>query len=1176
MPPAFKALNVALWTPVDPRRLRRRRPRHRPPPAAARPHAQDAARRARLGRHRAGAADRDRPGRRMAAGAPARSTPVRRHRRGAPGRRRAALGRSRRAAAPPPALAARARHRRRAGAAAVRRARRRRAPIACARRRSPSPAPPARSCSSCKPRPISITTATRRCSAAATATTSIATSTPAPSTCPTTASIRTATATRRRATPPPRPPFAAVPAVGAARSERRSSSPSTRCAPITSAPTATRGRPRRASTRSRASRSRFANGWAHAPSTRYSVPAILDRPLSVDDRRRPRGALAAAACSPRIACSPRCSRTAATTPARSLYASDYFEPRLGPRPGLRRLRRSLADAALARRRSVERRSGSSARSWPTSTSTGIAEHTRRASSSSGPTSTTPHFVFERHPDMPDRLRHRRGRSLRRRDPLHRPAHRPRARRAQGRRAVGQDDRHRHRRSRRGLRRARRPQTQRHGYHLYAQRDQSAAHRPRAGHRAARRRRAGRPRRHLPDAAQPARRAPTTSRSSSGRAALGLMLGATPDDARARLPGGLATRGRPRARRSRRRATGTSSATSSPTARASSTTSQPTIPARSTTSPARRGAPSASSRRRSARGWTRSRCRADFAQEASRATCRATPYSPSRAARRLARRARSSSTACDVPARRCAAASASTSLLPARRAADPRGWRLFAHVVGPTGRMLNADHEPVEGTMPLARLRPGTFVRDRIHVTLPPDWPVGTDSASSVGLWRGTERAKAAGAARRARQRRRRRGGDGRPVTAPPSSARRRARARRLVRRAARSTSSRAASPIPTTSSGWKAACCATRCASSPASRSTRRRRWTSSRTSTRRLSRRSSPRSARSFGARLQARPLRLARRLLRRRSCSATSSRAAKAARAPPPPARMAIPCGGLRADRRVLRPGAPRLAVPRPRHRRPAVGWWKRRSPPARVAAALLLVAAFFVKQTAAPFMVALGLALLARHAARRRRLRRSRSPSSACPSLWLANHAHRRLVLDLRLRCCTSSTTSSRRARSSARPVRARAHPRPRRCCWCPWALARRRSPGLVYADLHRARRHRRRLPQLRHAVGVHQRVHARRHASRDRHRRRRRPPARRHARPPPRLRPAAVYALLALSLLTAPGGLLPVAARVTAARRGPIALATRRPATIRAASSRPRAIAQPATRSSPGCAPPTATC
>jgi hypothetical protein len=74
---------------------------------------------------------------------------------------------------------------------------------------------------------------------------------------------------------------------------------------------------------------------------------------------------------------------------------------------------------------------------------------------------------------------------------------------------------------------------------------------------------------------------------------------------------------------------------------------------------------------------------------------------------------------------------------------PAGWRLFTHVVG-AGRMINADHEPVEGTLPLARLAPGTFVRDRIHVTLPRDWPVGPTTIR-VGLWRGAERAKAAGA-----------------------------------------------------------------------------------------------------------------------------------------------------------------------------------------------------------------------------------------------------------------------------------------------------------------------------------------------------------------------------------------------------------------------------------------------
>ncbi|HEY2748415.1 MAG TPA: hypothetical protein VGL86_27515, partial [Polyangia bacterium] len=74
---------------------------------------------------------------------------------------------------------------------------------------------------------------------------------------------------------------------------------------------------------------------------------------------------------------------------------------------------------------------------------------------------------------------------------------------------------------------------------------------------------------------------------------------------------------------------------------------------------------------------------------------------------------------------------------------PDGWKLFAHVDGP-GRSINADHEPVEGTLPIARMKPGTFVRDRIHVTLPPDWPVGLTTLR-VGLWRGRERAKATGA-----------------------------------------------------------------------------------------------------------------------------------------------------------------------------------------------------------------------------------------------------------------------------------------------------------------------------------------------------------------------------------------------------------------------------------------------
>jgi hypothetical protein len=42
------------------------------------------------------------------------------------------------------------------------------------------------------------------------------------------------------------------------------------------------------------------------------------------------------------------------------------------------------------------------------------------------------------------------------------------------------------------------------------------------------------------------------------------------------------------------------------------------------------------------------------------------------------------------------------------------------------------------------MRPGAFVRDRIHVTLPPDWPPGPTTLR-VGVWRGAERGKATGA-----------------------------------------------------------------------------------------------------------------------------------------------------------------------------------------------------------------------------------------------------------------------------------------------------------------------------------------------------------------------------------------------------------------------------------------------
>ncbi|HWE30996.1 MAG TPA: hypothetical protein VHB97_23475, partial [Polyangia bacterium] len=68
-----------------------------------------------------------------------------------------------------------------------------------------------------------------------------------------------------------------------------------------------------------------------------------------------------------------------------------------------------------------------------------------------------------------------------------------------------------------------------------------------------------------------------------------------------------------------------------------------------------------------------------------------------------------------------------------------GWRLFMHVESSGGRMVNADHDPVENTYPLSRLRPGTFLRDRVKVTLPFDFPRGPLRVR-VGLFKGLDRA----------------------------------------------------------------------------------------------------------------------------------------------------------------------------------------------------------------------------------------------------------------------------------------------------------------------------------------------------------------------------------------------------------------------------------------------------
>ncbi|MSP61371.1 MAG: hypothetical protein EXR72_13700 [Myxococcales bacterium] len=72
-------------------------------------------------------------------------------------------------------------------------------------------------------------------------------------------------------------------------------------------------------------------------------------------------------------------------------------------------------------------------------------------------------------------------------------------------------------------------------------------------------------------------------------------------------------------------------------------------------------------------------------------------------------------------------------------AIPAGWKMFTHFTAQNGRFINADHQPVENFVPLQKLRPGQWARDRIRVQVPPGWPAGPLTVE-IGLFKGGERA----------------------------------------------------------------------------------------------------------------------------------------------------------------------------------------------------------------------------------------------------------------------------------------------------------------------------------------------------------------------------------------------------------------------------------------------------
>lgn len=76
-------------------------------------------------------------------------------------------------------------------------------------------------------------------------------------------------------------------------------------------------------------------------------------------------------------------------------------------------------------------------------------------------------------------------------------------------------------------------------------------------------------------------------------------------------------------------------------------------------------------------------------------------------------------------------------------AMPAGWRLFTHAAWSRGGFVNLDHEPVEGFVPLKRLRPGQWVRDRVRFMVPRHWTSGTVRLE-VGLFKKQERAQVHG------------------------------------------------------------------------------------------------------------------------------------------------------------------------------------------------------------------------------------------------------------------------------------------------------------------------------------------------------------------------------------------------------------------------------------------------
>jgi len=67
-----------------------------------------------------------------------------------------------------------------------------------------------------------------------------------------------------------------------------------------------------------------------------------------------------------------------------------------------------------------------------------------------------------------------------------------------------------------------------------------------------------------------------------------------------------------------------------------------------------------------------------------------------------------------------------------------GWRFFFHLLGPNGTFRNLDHVPVDGALPVEAWRKGQRILDRLKISIPAGMPAG-EYHIILGLYRGPER-----------------------------------------------------------------------------------------------------------------------------------------------------------------------------------------------------------------------------------------------------------------------------------------------------------------------------------------------------------------------------------------------------------------------------------------------------